>query len=200
MAVNGCCLRVKVSANTAGSLFCRLFGVWSDAPGKTHPPEYADAHGVLALRFSAHPCSLVGGHPEACVYLLKRERHKIKLEKPHLPPGVFTGATRPHCRSINRAHSCTSSLLASLSCRGASKLPRPAYCVPSLEFVVTKSLVWFWSQSLVQAAVECARLLLLVPVPLPAPWRLWHQWVSAVHLAVLALPLTFRGMRSRCAI
>lgn len=65
---------------------CMRMEAFKDTPTRVHPPEYADAHGVLALRFAARPASLVGGHPEACVYLLKRERHKIRLEKPHLPP------------------------------------------------------------------------------------------------------------------
>ncbi len=76
--------------------------VFADSPLRTHPPEYADAHGLVALRFAAKPCSLVGGHPEACVYLMKRERHRIKLEKPHLPPegGSGSGSGGGKLRSV----------------------------------------------------------------------------------------------------
>jgi hypothetical protein len=75
--------RVPCSITRVCSPHCR-----ADRVGGYHPPEYADFHALLSLRFALKPHALVGGHPEAAVYLLKRELHKLKIERPHLPPGT----------------------------------------------------------------------------------------------------------------
>jgi hypothetical protein len=55
-------------------------------------PEFADFHGLLLVRKVVRPAAVCGVPADSDVYCLKRDRRKLVLELPHLPPEDADGA------------------------------------------------------------------------------------------------------------
>ena len=59
----------------------------ADKVGYVTPPEFTDFQGLLTVTSVRRQGSFTAPS-DTVAYLFKRDIHKVRLEKPHLPPGV----------------------------------------------------------------------------------------------------------------
>lgn len=58
-------------------------------------PEFADFHGLLLVRRALRPGAVTSVPADTLTYCFKRDRRKLSIEKPHLPPEDDRTATAP---------------------------------------------------------------------------------------------------------